>query len=143
MSARTRPSASSRAPGWLPVVVAVVAALAISACDGGRGERTTGPGAAAGVEFGDADNGREAFVAYGCGACHQHAAVRGASGRVGPKLDDLAEQRIIAGVLPNTPEMLAAWIQDPQAHAADTGMPDVGVTDEDAADIAAFLLEHG
>lgn len=129
--------------GWLPILLAVAVAVAITACSRDRGASTTGPGVASGVEYGDAENGREAFVAYGCGACHQFSGVAAASGRVGPALDGLAEQRIIAGVLPNTPEMLAAWIQDPQKHDPATGMPDLDVTEDDAADIAAYLLEAG
>lgn len=136
---------SARLPaGWLPVLLAIAVAALITACgQGQRGASTTGPGTADGVEYGDAENGREAFVAYGCGACHRHSGVAVASGRVGPGLDDIADQRVIAGVLPNTPEMLADWIQSPQEHDPATGMPDLDVTDEDAADISAFLLEAG
>lgn len=130
--------------GWLPVLLAVLVAAVITACSQGqRGASTTGPGVADGVEYGDADHGRELFVGYGCGACHQHTDIASADGRAGPALDGLAEQRIIAGVLPNTPEMLAEWIQSPQAYDEDTGMPDLDVGEEDAADIAAFLLEGG
>lgn len=123
---------------WLPLLVVAVVLLTSAAC-GERG--TSATRGASGTTIGDADRGRELFVGYGCGACHVVSGVRSANGRVGPILDDIAEQRIIAGVLPNTPESLAAWIVDPQAYSADTGMPDVGVTPEDAADIATFLLE--
>lgn len=139
-----RPERLRLPAGWLPVALAVLVAALITACaQGQRGASTTGPGVADGVEYGDAEHGRELFVGYSCGACHQHAGIATASGRVGPPLDDLADQRIIAGVLPNTPEMLAEWIRSPQAYDADTGMPDLGVTEEDAADLAAFLLEGG
>lgn len=139
-----RPESPRLPAGWLPVLVAVAVAALVTACaQGQRGAATTGPGAADGVEFGDAENGRELFVGYSCGACHQHAGIATATGRVGPALDDLADQRIIAGVLPNTPEMLAEWIRSPQVYDEDTGMPDLGVSEEDAADIAAFLLEGG
>jgi putative membrane protein len=46
----------------------------------------------------------------------------------GRRLDDLAEQRIIAGSLPNTPEHVAAFIQDPQGTVPGTGMPNLGVS---------------
>lgn len=124
---------------WIPVALLVVILLGVSSCANDRGESTTGD--AAGVALGDAEHGRELFVGYGCGACHRMEGVASADGRVGPDLDGLADQRIIAGVLANTPGFLAAWIQDPQAYSADTGMPDVGVTEQDAVDIAAFLLE--
>jgi cytochrome c len=117
----------------LPLVFVAALMMALSAC-GGEDRRE--------VALGDADHGRELFVGYGCGACHQLGGVRQAVGRVGPRLDGLAEQRIIAGSLPNTPEHVAAFIQDPPASVPGTGMPNVGVSPEDAADLTAFLLEH-
>lgn len=116
---------------WRPFLAVLALLAAVAAC----GDETPE------VAIGDASHGRELFVGYGCGACHQVGGVRQAVGRVGPRLDDLHEQRIIAGVLPNTPELLAAFLQDPPAYAPNTAMPDVGVTPEDAADLAAFLLE--
>jgi cytochrome c2 len=128
---------------WVRRIVLAVAVVAVGACTGDRGESATGPGFAAGVEVGDVDRGRDHFVQYGCGACHQFHEVPSANGRVGPNLDGIADQRIIGGVLANTPEFLAAWIRDPQAYSEDSGMPNVGVTEEHSLDIAAFLLEHG
>jgi cytochrome c len=123
----------ARTVGPSLVWVAVVAiAVALTACGSDDAE----------VAIGDADHGRELFVGYGCGACHQVGGVRQAVGRVGPQLDGLADQRIIAGSLAMTPEHLAAFIENPQEHAPGTGMPDVGVSSDDAADIAAFLLER-
>jgi cytochrome c len=117
---------------WLPLLLVVALVALLGACGEDRQQ----------IAAGDADHGRELFVGYGCGACHQLGGVRQAVGHVGPRLDGLAEQRIIAGVLPNTPELLAAFIREPQAHAPNSGMPNVGVTPEDSIDIAAFLLEH-
>jgi cytochrome c len=122
--------ATLRAP-LVPLLLVAVLVVVAGGCNGDAPE----------VAFGDAEQGRELFVGYGCGACHQVSGVRAANGRVGPNLDRLHAQRMVAGVLPNTPEFVAAFIQDPQAHAPNSGMPDVGVTPEDAADIAAFLLE--
>jgi mono/diheme cytochrome c family protein len=123
----------------IPFVAIVGILLVLAACTGDRGASTTAN--VAGAEIGDSDRGRELFVGYGCGACHQLGGVRTAVGRVGPRLDDLAEQRIIGGVLPNTPEQLAAWIREPRAYSADSGMPNVGVTEQHSYDIASFLLE--
>lgn len=130
----------ARRRGWIAPTALVAAVLAVAACDGGRGVGTTEQ--VVGADIGDSDRGRELFVGYGCGACHQVGGVRSAVGRVGPALDDLADQRIIGGVLPNTPEQLAAWIRDPRAYSEDSGMPNVGVTAEDSYDIASFLLER-
>jgi cytochrome c2 len=116
----------------LPLLVVLTLALLLGSCDGAP--------TADGPAHGDAATGERLFVEYGCAACHQISGVRQARGNVGPDLDGLAEQRIIAGVLPNTPGHLAAWLMDPRRYAPNTGMPDVGVTEEDAQDLVAFLL---
>lgn len=134
---RPAPAARSRAPRprpWLPLALVAAMLAGLQACD-----RDPAPGAAGG----DPQHGRELFVGYGCGACHQVSGVRQAVGRVGPDLDDLPDQRMVAGQLPNTPELVAAFIQNPQQTAPGTGMPDVGVTAEDAADLVAFLFDEG
>ncbi|GGI03019.1 c-type cytochrome [Egicoccus halophilus] len=118
----------------LPALLVAVLMVVLQACDDGGQEV---------LALGDVDHGRELFVGYGCGACHQVGGIRQARGRVGPDLDGLADQRMIAGSLPNTPEQLAAFIQNPQQHAPGTGMPDVGVTPDDAEDLVAFLLDQG
>jgi cytochrome c len=88
---------------------------------------------------GDPDRGRSAIQRYGCGRCHTISAIRNANGLVGPPLDGIAKRIYIAGVVPNTPDEMIAWIRNPRAIDAKTAMPDTGVTLEDARDIAAFL----
>jgi len=88
---------------------------------------------------GDAERGRELLWQFGCGTCHRIEGVVGAVGEVGPPLDGLARRVYIAGVLTNTPENLARWIRMPQDIAPKTAMPDLGVTEEQARDMAAFL----
>jgi cytochrome c len=94
------------------------------------------------VEGGDPRAGAEAIVEYGCSSCHVISGIRRATGRVGPKLPQIQEQIYIGGVLPNTPENMVRWIQDPQEHCPATAMPDLGVTQLDARDIAAYLYEN-
>jgi cytochrome c len=91
------------------------------------------------VAGGDPGRGRTALEAYGCGACHQISGVANARGLVGPSLDGVGSRRIIAGYLPNTPENLEHWIQDPQSVAPGNAMPNMNVTDQDARDMAAYL----
>lgn len=88
---------------------------------------------------GDPERGEMAIRAFGCGACHEIAGIRGASGRVGPPLLAVKRQAYIAGLMPNTRENLAAWLQNPPAIAPDTAMPDLGITPVQARDIAAYL----
>jgi cytochrome c2 len=88
---------------------------------------------------GDPERGEAAIRAYGCDACHTIPGIKGANATVGPPLDDWADRRYIAGALTNKPDNLLAWIQDPQAIEPGTAMPDVGVTEQDARDIGAYL----
>ncbi len=91
--------------------------------------------------LGDADAGRgkTLLASYGCGACHVIPGIRHATGRVGPKLEDLVHQMYIAGVLPNTPDDLTAWIQHPQQIDPLTAMPNLGVSEPEARDMVAYL----
>lgn len=79
------------------------------------------------------------FRGYGCVSCHVVPGVSGAYGRVGPNLAHLYDHALIAGVLPNTPENLVYWIRFPQNTDPKTGMPNLGVTEKDARDLAAYL----
>jgi cytochrome c1 len=92
--------------------------------------------------YGSADNGRKVTAEKGCGACHIIPGLPGAAGRVGPNLTDIGSQTFLGGQLPNTPENLAAWVQNPQKYAPGTAMPTLGLTDQEARDVAAFLLEQ-
>lgn len=91
------------------------------------------------IEGADPLRGRAAVERHGCGACHVIPGIRQAQGRVGPQLADFGNQVYIAGMLANRPENLVAWIHNPQQVNPDTAMPNLGVTEEEARDIAAFL----
>ena len=58
----------------------------------------------------------------------------------GPPLSGFAQPPFIAGRLPNTPDVLVAILRDPPALVPSVGMADVGLSPEDARDIAAHLL---
>lgn len=88
---------------------------------------------------GNVDAGEAAAMRYGCGGCHQIPGVSGAQGRVGPSLKGVAVRTEIAGKLPNQPDKLMLWLRHPQAVIPGNGMPEMGVTDRDARDIAAYL----
>lgn len=87
----------------------------------------------------DPDRGPALVDAYGCGECHTIGGLNGADGLVGPPLTNLARRSFIAGSLATTPANLVRWIRDPQGVEPGTAMPDLGVGDEDARDLAAFL----
>lgn len=91
------------------------------------------------IPGGVAERGEQAIDRYGCAACHTFPDRQPAEGRAGPGLEDFRNRVFIAGVLPNTPEHLMQWIQNPREIDPDTAMPDLDVTDADARDIAAYL----
>lgn len=88
---------------------------------------------------GNAQHGREIIQAYGCGACHMIPGVHNARGLVGPPLLYFSQRTMIAGELPNTPENLVRWVKNPRAVEPNTAMPDLGLTDDQAYDVAAYL----
>jgi mono/diheme cytochrome c family protein len=87
----------------------------------------------------DVRRGEQALHQYACTTCHYIPGVVGATVPVGPPLNDLALRRFIAGVLPNTPDNLVRWLKSPPDVKPHTAMPDLGVMEGDARDIAAFL----
>jgi cytochrome c1 len=88
---------------------------------------------------GDPDRGRWAIRKYGCASCHTVPGVLGANGLVGPPLDRIGSRVVLAGHLPNTPSNMVRWIRHPQRLRPDTAMPDTGITDAEARDVAAYL----
>ena len=95
------------------------------------------PGALPGA---DIARGRARIAEYGCVSCHAIPGVRGPGARVGPPLDHLASRAYLAGVLPNTPANLVRWLRDPPSVSSHTAMPNAGLSEADARDIAAYLL---
>ncbi len=89
--------------------------------------------------LGDAARGKAAAVRRGCMACHVAPGVRYPRGLTGPPLDGMGERVVIAGVLPNTPDDMVRWLRDPQAVKRGDAMPNVGLGEPEARDIAAWL----
>ena len=88
---------------------------------------------------GSASRGAAAIARYGCGSCHIIPGVSGASGLAGPPLSGIGNRVYVAGVLQNTPQNLVHWIEDPPSVDEHTVMPKLGVTHQDAIDIAGYL----
>ncbi len=74
-----------------------------------------------------------------CGSCHTITGIRTARGLVGPPLTLFGRRTFIAGELPNTPDNLVNWIRSPQSVNPKTAMPALGLTDQQARDVAAYL----
>jgi cytochrome c len=88
---------------------------------------------------GDPAKGKAAITRYGCISCHTIPGVKGADALVAPSLEHVASRSYVAGVLPNTPPNVVRWIQNPPGVDRLTAMPNLGVTDSDARDIASYL----
>ncbi len=91
------------------------------------------------VYGGDVERGKAELQTWGCGSCHAIPGVPGATGQVGPSLKDISKRSFIAGTLENTPENMVQWIMHPQQVLPGTAMPDSGVPDPVARDMAAYL----
>ena len=118
-----------------PVAAIGLVALATAGCGGSTTKVDVGGGA-------NASHAPAEIVAYGCGACHTIAGVSGANADIGPNLDHFSQRRYIAGRLPNTAPNLIRWIESPQQVDPGNVMPDLGVSDQNARDIAAYLYSH-
>jgi cytochrome c1 len=89
---------------------------------------------------GDPNVGRRLIQERGCGGCHTVNGVPGATGVAGPNLSNIALRPTLAGEsIPNSPDMLVRWLLDPPALKPGTTMPNLGLSEQDARDLAAFL----
>jgi cytochrome c2 len=91
------------------------------------------------ISGGHVDAGEVAIGRYGCGSCHEIPGIAGATGKVGPALGGIATRVEIAGMLANDPANMVAWLRHPQRILPGSGMPEMGVTEHDARDVAAYL----
>ena len=87
----------------------------------------------------DPQRGKIAVQQYACATCHEIPGIVGATQPVGPPLAGIGSRPYIAGILPNTRDNMIAWLRRPSAIDTQTAMPDLGVSERDAADIAALL----
>lgn len=88
---------------------------------------------------GDAKIGKQLVTQYQCGACHKIPDVAGAGGEAGPDLEKFGRLSYIAGRIPNVPPRLVAWLLDPPALKPGTIMPSMGLTEQEARHMAAYL----
>ena len=113
---------------------------AMAGCD--RQSDRTNPQGEEIATGGDPQRGKALIQKYGCTACHVIDGVEGAIGQVGPPLNNIKARSYVAGMLSNTPANLQHWIMNPTEVNPKTAMPDLGVTEEDARDIAAYLYSQ-
>ncbi|VXB95383.1 cytochrome c family protein [Massilia sp. 9I] len=86
--------------------------------------------------------GKELIERFGCVACHRIKGITGPRSKVGPSLEEIRQASYVAGVMPNSPGNLVKWIMDPREVDPKTAMPDLGVTEAEARDMAAYLYNQ-
>ena len=116
------------------LVLAFVLLPLLAACQGGRdtgddGHRVDGSVA----------RGHDLIERHDCGACHVIPGVHDADGLVGPPLESFSRRSYIAGELPNNAANLQRWLLNPPAVEPHTAMPNLGLTPDEARDMAAYL----
>lgn len=137
---RRRKVASRRGLSGRRRAVAAVGVAAVAflvACGGDESQPTRV------VANADPGVGEELIEGYGCGSCHTIPGIAEADGLVGPPLVEFGRRSFIAGQLANTPENLIRWLLDPEAVEPGTAMPDLGLTEAEARDIASYLEQLG
>ncbi len=85
------------------------------------------------------ERGRGKIIQYGCRACHVIPGIPGKETKIGPSMEGFGSREKIAGNLDNTEENVIRWIRNPRSINPRTGMPNMGVSEADARDIAAYL----
>ena len=113
-------------------ILVALLALSCACADEGRKDlvRMTG---------GDPRRASAAFRKYACHGCHVIPGVPGAHATVGPPLAGIAGRSYLAGRVPHSLDSLITWIRHPKQVDPRTVMPEMGVTEEEARDMAAYL----
>ncbi|HKY31317.1 MAG TPA: c-type cytochrome [Candidatus Polarisedimenticolia bacterium] len=97
---------------------------------------TPAPAPSGRVPAGDSGRGRRLVSDKGCLGCHrigEKPAERGTFGRdFGPALDRVGDKV--------SAEWLFEWVRDPRRYFPQTNMPDLRLTDQEAADVTAYLM---
>ena len=88
---------------------------------------------------GTAAAGKAVFAGHACVGCHT---IKGVSaGTLGPDLTHFGSRTMLAaGMWPNTAENVAEWVKDPQRLKPGVKMPALGLSDEQAKSVAAYLM---
>jgi cytochrome c2 len=117
----------------LGLMLALVLTVGVGGCDKDAARREA-------TDFGGHPRqGAKLIASVGCGTCHAIPGIAHAYGRVGPPLSGIADRTVIAGMLPNTPRNMIAWLKAPQSVVPGNVMPNMELDDHDARDIAAYL----
>ena len=120
----------ARPAGDVAARLAWLILASLGGCGGGRQDRPVA---------GDPHAGAIVIARKACGSCHEIPGIEEADGTVGPSLAHFARRQTVAGPLANTPANLFRYLKAPQSVVPGNYMPDQGLTDRQARDIAAYL----
>ncbi|MFT7676341.1 MAG: cytochrome c2/plastocyanin [Planctomycetota bacterium] len=95
---------------------------------------------------GNSERGREVMNLVGCFACHNTAPWDGEDSQLGNRSDEIGRYNDkgpnLRGVTTKlNKEWLFHWLKNPSDYWPDTNMPNLDLTDQDAADITAYMME--
>src|SRR3954452_17684407 len=120
-----------------PVFAIIASAATLAGCGPSKEDQLW----ASDMTGGDPSRGKVAIQHYGCIACHTVDGIRQSEAVVGPPLLRMASRSYLAGNMQNNAANLVHFIQHPREVHNDTAMPEMGVTERDARDIAAYLYQ--
>jgi len=99
---------------------------------------------------GDVARGKAIATRKGCLVCHAFTGASTAS--VAPEVPGVTPEKLARGIeqAPDLrlarqrvrPDVMVKWIEDPTAVRADAEMPALGLTEEEARDVAAYVLRE-
>jgi mono/diheme cytochrome c family protein len=87
----------------------------------------------------DPAEGLKLIERSGCAACHVIPGLSWPRGRTGGPLAGVAARPLIAGRLPNQPDVMVRFVRDAPSLLPDIGMPPMPLTEPEARDVAAYL----
>ncbi|WP_308845421.1 c-type cytochrome [Oxalicibacterium faecigallinarum] len=122
------------APTWIQICSVALFLMATTSALA----QTVAP--SADIARGDIEQGRRLLDQYQCGACHAIPGIPAARGTAGPPLGQFGRRSYAAGRVPNTEALLARWIVNPHSMNPTTTMPAMGASEQEARDMAAYLL---
>jgi cytochrome c2 len=131
--------------GCIAILLVVMNPSFAAGTAGGTANQMAAAAAAGGapvIEPGSpAAQGQTLIATLPCVGCHTIPGIPGANGQVGPNLAGVASRTKIAGgaVENNGPDDLKKWVLNPPAEKPGTLMPNLGLTDDQATLIVAYL----
>lgn len=122
----------------MPPAVRILLPLAVAAagCEPPPEAQTDTP-------LASAARGKLVIERVGCASCHTIEGIDWPEGKTAPALQGLDRRALIAGQLPNQPDVLAAFVRDAPAMVPGTAMPAMPLSEQESLDVAAYLYEMG